>query len=57
MLMNVVASAILFLFIGPFNHVRTRETGTTGREALVFDHCVVCRKFLRENGVGRSESE
>jgi len=34
MLMNVLASALLFLFIGPFKHVSRGETKETGEKAL-----------------------
>jgi len=34
MLMNMLASALLFLFIGPFKHVSSGETKEAGGKAL-----------------------
>ena len=38
--MNVLASAVLFLFIGPFDRASSWEAKTTGEPCLV--HCAVC---------------
>lgn len=35
MLMNVLASGVLFLFIGPFEHVSSAETKETGKKAFI----------------------
>lgn len=51
MLMNVLASGVLFLFIGPFKHVSSGETKETGRKPSLFrssafwQHFSVWRNF------------
>lgn len=47
MLMNMLASALLFLFIGPFKHVSSGETKEAGGKALfVTSQCCLSGRLL-----------
>ena len=47
MLMNLLATVVLFLFIGPFDYVSSRETKTSGRKALFVWNTRSSTLFLR----------
>lgn len=46
MLMNVLACALLFLFIGPFKHVSSAETKEAGRKALFVNRLALPERLL-----------